>query len=501
MTDLQKTRPLIVIASNRGPFAFEEQSSGQFKITRGAGGLVTALSGLAGQQDILWIAAAVGKGDVAWLKNQPQMPQQVEDMNLYLIEPNRSAYHMYYNVIANPLLWFIQHQLWDTVREPRINQNVWQAWQEGYVAVNRQFAEAVIACVQDSDRPVLVFPQDYQLYLVPQFLREALGDRVYIQPFVHIPWPGPDAWRILPHEMRQMLLTSLLQSNRLGFQTALDAFNFVQTCRFYIKDAHAYGSRSSLNYQGRTIPAAAYPISVDATSLEALADHPQTQSYRDFFQQQFGDTRLILRVDRVEPSKNILRGLRAFHWLLHTHPEYRGKVSMLALLVPSRMEVSEYKTYLKEILAEGGLIDATYSDGVWEPVRIILGDNYERAIAAMQFYSVLLVNPLADGMNLVAKEGVLVNQQDGVLVLSEFAGAVHELGEYALTVSPFDVHNTAEALHRALTMPPAERQRRATAMREQVRQANVQVWFDHQLEDALKDWSSQPRKSSTPATP
>jgi trehalose 6-phosphate synthase len=281
----------------------------------------------------------------------------------------------------------------------------------------------------------------------------------------------------------------------------VDAFNFVQTCRFYIEGAHAHGSRNSLTCQGRTITAQAYPISVDPERLEALADDPQTQAYRQSFDQGLEGKRLILRVDRVEPSKNILRGLRAFHWLLHEHPEHRGKVVMLALLVPSRMEVTEYKTYLKEILAEGGLIDATYSDGDWEPVRIILGNNYERAIAAMQLYSVLLVNPLADGMNLVAKEGALVNQQDGVLVLSEFAGAVHELGEHALTVSPFDVHNTAEALHQALIMPQPERQRRAAAMREQVRRANVQVWFDHQLDDALKDWYSQPSRASTPSIP
>lgn len=494
-------RPLIVIASNRGPFAFEELRDGQFKIKRGSGGLVTALSGLAGQQDILWIAAAIGKGDTAWLSHQTEMPRQIEDINLYLFEPDRAAYQMYYNTIANPLLWFIQHQLWATIHDPRINKHIWQAWQDGYIKINRQFAESIVQCVRDSTRPILVFPQDYHLYLVPQFLREALGDQVHVQPFLHIPWPGPDAWRILPQKMRLTLLTSLLRSDRIGFQTKADAFNFIQTCRFYVKGAHAGGSRDCIEYEGRTVQVDAYPISVDPARLEAIADQPETRLHKSYLLNEMGDTKLILRVDRVEPSKNILRGLRAFHWLLQLHPEYRGKVSMLALLVPSRMEVTEYKTYLKEILAEAGLINATYSDGIWEPTRIILGNNYERAIAAMQLYSVLLVNPLADGMNLVAKEGVLVNQQNGVLVLSEFAGVVHELGEFALEVSPFDVHSTAEALHQALTMPEDERKQRAEAMRQQVRHATVQVWFNRQLADALRDRSSHSKKLSTPETP
>ena len=158
---------------------------------------------------------------------------------------------------------------------------------------------------------------------------------------------------------------------------------------------------------------------------------------------------MILRVDRIEPSKNILRGLEAYRTLLEMHPEHRGKVQMMALLVPSRMEVDEYQDYLREIMSEAGMINANFSTPYWEPVRIMVGDNYDRAIAAMQLYDVLLVNPLADGMNLVAKEGVLVNQKDGVLVLSEDAGAFYELGEHALTVSPFDVYGTAKALHQA----------------------------------------------------
>jgi trehalose 6-phosphate synthase len=413
----------------------------------------------------------------------------------------KRSYRQYYNVIANPLLWFVQHQLWDVPRKPTITRETWDAWREGYVNINRQFAHAVADSIGDTDRPVVILPQDYQLYLVPGYVRELLGDRVQIQPFIHIPWPGPDAWRILPADMREELLVSLLAANRVGFQTVRDAFNFVQTCRFYLRDAHSQGSRDSIHYNGRKIEARSYPISISVDEVLGITEEPETKLLKYQLISNRRDYQLILRVDRIEPSKNILRGLKSYRALLEAYPQHRGKVQMVALLVPSRMEVTEYQSYLSEIMAESGILNALFSDESWEPVRIILGSNYRRAIAAMQLYHVLLVNPIVDGMNLVAKEGALVNQQDGVLVLSENAGVVYELGEHALVVSPYDVHSTAEALHRALTMPEEERRQRAQAMRQQVENADVNRWFYMQLEDALRAFNSQARNDSTPATP
>ncbi|MCP5419866.1 MAG: trehalose-6-phosphate synthase [Gammaproteobacteria bacterium] len=479
--------PLIVIASNRGPYSFKRNEDGQYNVQRGAGGLVTALAALAERHQVLWVAAALSEDDRAWVQQRDRSPQNVEGILLQLFEPDKVAYDKFYNQIANPLLWFIQHQLWDTPRYPSIDGDTWDAWHNGYVAINRQFADAIVASVKASSdkRPVLILPQDYQLYLVPQLVREQLGEQVQIQPFCHIPWPGPDAWRILPAEMRDQLLHGLLASDRVGFQTRKDAFNFVQTCRFYLPDAHSRGSRSTIHYQDRNIEAKAYPISVDVEKVESIAEEMETRLFKNQLINSIGDSRLILRTDRVEPSKNILRSLQAFRLLLERYPEHRGKVKMLTLLVPSRMEVGEYITYLKEITAEASLIDADFSDGFWEPVRLIFGDNYHRAIAAMQLYDVLMVNPLADGMNLVAKEGVLVNQRDGVLLLSEYAGAFYELGDQAMTVSPFDIHSTAEILHQALTMPAEEKSRRAEALRSQVRHASVKLWFKTQVDDAL----------------
>ncbi|MCB9450765.1 MAG: trehalose-6-phosphate synthase [Anaerolineaceae bacterium] len=493
--------PLIVIASNRGPFTFTEQPDETFAVERGAGGLVTALSALAQNHDVLWVAAALTPGDHLWAQSHNGTMQTVQDMKLQLIRPDSQRYEQYYNTISNPLLWFIQHQLWDTPRNPLITRSTWDAWENGYLAINQQFADTIAETVAGSERPVIIFPQDYHLYLLPHFLRQRLGDRVQIQPFIHIPWPGPDAWRMLPESMRTTLLTSLLMADRVGFQTQSDAFNFVQTCRFYVPNAHSHGSRNSIEYNGRVVEAKAYPISIEVDRVRELLEDSETRMFKSQIVNFADNRQLILRTDRIEPSKNILRGLLAYRTLLENHPEHQGQVQMLALLVPSRMEVDEYQNYLREIMAEAGMINADYGDGFWEPVRIIMGDNYRRALAALQLYDVLLVNPIADGMNLVAKEGALVNQHDGVLVLSEYAGVYYELGEHALVVSPFDIYSTAESLHQALTMITDERRQRSEAMRQLVEGGGTKQWFANQVQDALTAFSSQAKKASTPATP
>ena len=494
--------PLVVIVSNRGPFAFKQNADKTFKVERSVGGLVTALSALAEKHDVLWVAAAIDKDDFRWAQANKGNPQNVEGISLQLMQPNKKAYHGYYNVMANPMLWFIQHQLWDTPRHPSIMQETWDAWKNGYLEINKAFAQVVAEIIKDEKRPVIILPQDYHLYMFPHYLRKLLGTntKVQIQPFVHIPWPGPDAWRVLPGQIRTAILNSLLDSDRVGFQTQKDAFNFIQNCRFYLEGAHSRGSRDTVNYQGREIKAVAYPISVDTQKLLDLAEEPQIHLLKAQLLNFVSDRKVILRVDRIEPSKNILRGLEAYSTLLEVHPEHRGKVQMLALLVPSRMGVDEYQDYLRDIMSESGMINARFSTPYWEPVRIMVGDNYERAIAAMQFYDVLLVNPLADGMNLVAKEGALVNQKDGVLVLSEDAGAFYELGEQALTVSPFDVYGTADAIHKALTMPQDERHKRAETLQKIVKNADIRSWFYDQVDDAMRAFESQSKKDSTPAT-
>lgn len=472
----------IIIVSNRGPYNFSVRD-GETVAERGSGGLVTAISAVASQYDVLWISCALSKGDREWLAHSGEGVHTVGDMKIRLVTPDPTQYKAYYNVISNPLLWFIQHQLHDTPRQPSFDRTMWRAWSDGYAAVNRQLAEAVADSITGLEGRIVVMPQDYHLYLLPGFLRDLVGDRVIIQPFLHIPWPGPDAWRMLPLSLRREMLESMLKSDRLGFQTERDTRRFLQTAADNLPGIRVSKPWRQLLYEGRIIDTAPYPISVDTNDLDRRFESSEAQANLQRFHAAYEDHKLILRIDRVEPSKNILRGFIAFRNFLNAHPEYRRKVDMLALLVPSRTEIKEYKTYLRDIMALVGEINATLGDSEWEPVRVMIGNNYRRAIAALSMYDVLMVNPLADGMNLVAKEGVVLNRCDGVLILSEEAGVAEEFGDAPLLVSPYDVYGTHEAILRALTMPVEERRERSEKLAAQVRQNDIHHWFRRQLAD------------------
>ncbi|MDX2162257.1 MAG: trehalose-6-phosphate synthase [bacterium] len=480
----------IVIVSNRGPFSFSMQD-GSVAAERGAGGLVTAISAVARQHDILWISCALSKGDRDWIAHTGGGVQSVEEMRIRLFDPAPEQYQAYYNVISNPLLWFVQHQLHDTPRQPILDAKVWHAWENGYRVVNRQLAEVTAETIRSLDGTIIVMPQDYHLYLFPQYLRELLAgdpanERVTIQSFLHIPFPGADAWRVLPQAMRRELLEGMLHADRLGFQTERDTHRFLQTVVDNLPRVRVVRPWRALEIDRRIVHAAPHPISIDAAALEARLQSPDVQTYVRQIRNRHQGRKLLLRIDRVEPSKNVLRGFIAFRNLLQAYPEYQGQIDMLALLVPSRGEVREYKTYLRHLMALAGEINATLGSSEWEPIRVVLGNNYDRALAALSLYDVLLVNPLADGMNLVAKEGAVLNRRDGVLILSEEAGAAEEFGDLPLLVSPYDVYGTREAIRQALHMPADERQRRAGALAEQVRAHDIHRWFARQLEQSLQ---------------
>jgi trehalose 6-phosphate synthase len=224
-----------------------------------------------------------------------------------------------------------------------------------------------------------------------------------------------------------------------------------------------------------------FPISIDAKGLSQFAETDDVTSYREQLLQEHGDWQIILRIDRIEPSKNIVRGFQAFDEMLELHPEHRGKVKFLALLVPSRLGVSEYEDYLDEVMGIAGRVNAKHGGNDWEPIRILVDENYPRAVAGLQIYDVLLVNSIADGMNLVAKEGPIVNRRDGVLVLSERTGAHQQLEPGVLTISPLDIYGTAEAMHLALTMPAEERRERAQRLQSLVEQNDIVEWLHQQL--------------------
>jgi trehalose 6-phosphate synthase len=473
----------LIIAANRAPVTFQRTEDGDLAYDRGGGGLVTALLGLCRHTDATWIACGRNEADAAWRSGAVTMADGGE-IQIEFLTPEPSAYDGYYNAIANPLLWFLQHSMWDVPRVPVINRATWDAWEQGYEAVNRMFAQKIAERVRAIPQPTLVMLQDYHLYLTARYLREELAEEEQptVLHFIHIPWPGPEYWRILPPGMRQEILDGLCAVDVLGFQTEADSLDFLRTCAVELPRASVTYDRRRVWYENTTTYARDFPISINVDALRELAASPEVEAYRSEIEKLVDDRKLILRVDRIEPSKNILRGFQAFEELLDLHPEYREQVKFLALLVSSRLGVEEYQDYLDELMAAAGRVNAHYGTSDWEPIRVLVGDNYPRAVAALQLYDALLVNSIADGMNLVAKEGPIVNQQDGVLVLSERTGARQQLEPGALVISPCDVYATAEALHQALSMPAEKRHQWANRLRGLIEREDIDDWLCRQLE-------------------
>jgi trehalose 6-phosphate synthase len=479
----------LIIASNHGPVTFYTDEGGEVQAQRsGGGGLVTALAGIVQHVNACWIASALSDEDKTWQGGEVTIGNDGAPIQVQFVIADESAYEGYYQVIANPLLWFLQHQMWDIFRSPTIDRSTWQNWQNGYVVVNRLFAEAVSKQVRLTQRSSLVMLQDYHLYLAPYFIRRMLlrRARYTLVHFVHIPWPGAEDWGYLPPLMRQQILEGLCAVDMLGFQTREDGLNFIRTCESHLPRAHVNFKHGRVWFKNHATYVRDFPISIDVNELTHLAETQEVAEQRAALEEQYCNFKLILRIDRIEPSKNIVRGFKAFEELLELYPEYRGKVQFLALLVPSRMEVQQYQNYLNELMGEAGQVNAKFGDSIWEPIRVVVGENYMRAVAAMQLYDVLLVNSIADGMNLVAKEGPIVNLQNGVLVLSERTGAYQQLESGALVIPPLDISATANAIHHALEMPEEDRKARAERLRNLISKEDIFDWLCKQLEMVVK---------------
>jgi trehalose 6-phosphate synthase len=415
------------------------------------------------------------RGDPAELRTEDGTEYRVA-----FIQPSPAAYDLYYNVISNPLLWFIQHYLWDLAREPVVDDSIRHAWTDGYVAVNRMFADRVVREAAASARPALVLIQDYQLYLVARMVRERLGN-VRLQHFVHIPWPTPQYWTILPKLIRDDIVHGILGNDIVGFQTRRDVRNFLLTCEENLGLGVDFRERT-VYYEGRAVWVRNYPISIDvarfaeqATDPEVVEEERRIAAWRP--------EKLILRVDRTDLSKNIVRGFLAYERMLEAHRDMHRRVQFWAYLQPSRQDINDYRSYLGSVLSVAARINRRFAGGGWSPIRVEIEENMHKAIAAYRSFDVLLVNPIYDGMNLVAKEGPICNTRDGVLVLSENAGAHEELGEFAITVNPFDVDETAAALYLGLTMDGRQKAARAEKLRDTIRSNDVARWTGNQLQD------------------
>ncbi|MEU9234957.1 alpha,alpha-trehalose-phosphate synthase (UDP-forming) [Streptomyces subrutilus] len=441
----------VLVAANRGPLSYALDPDGTLSARRGGGGLVSGLSAaLARQPDALWICAALSDAD------REAVRRGVSEPGVRMLDIDPTVYDDAYNGIANSVLWFTHHHLYDVPREPVFDARFRRRW-ASYVAYNQAFAEAL---AEEAAQGARVLVQDYHLALVPGALR-ALRPDLRIAHFTHTPWASKEYLSMLPDDVRGQLLDGMLGADVVGFHTEAWASAFL--------DGAGRGN------------VAMFPLGVDADELRSLAHRPEVDDKLAQLRAEVGDRKAIVRVDRTELSKNILRGLLAYRELLTAHPEWRGRVVHLASAYPSRQDLKVYRDYTQAVRELAAEVNEEFGTADWQPVLVSVQDDFARSLAAYRMADVALVNPVRDGMNLVAKEIPVVSEAGCALVLSRGAGAYEELRGDALTVNPYDVTETASALHAALAMPDPERAERTKRLAAAATALPPTAWFEAQL--------------------
>ena len=449
--------PLILV-SNRGPVTFGRRRGVGRTAERGGGGLVTALLGLVDHTPALWISAAISEEDARVAEEADGRSFPLPDVGLAtrgrFVVLDDDTFHAFYNVIANPMLWFIQHYLWDLSNAPDVRIEELEA------------AEAIRAAHPDA----------------------------FLHFFVHIPWPQPDYWRVLPPTIREPIVSGLLANDIIAFHTPRYARNFLLSCEDLL-DLRVDYQRRVVRHEGRDVWVRSYPISVNEAAFLELGRSPEVAAEEGPILRR-RRRHMVLRVDRTDLSKNILRGFKAFDIFLDRHPEFLEHITFLALVQPSRQDVDEYVEYVAKIRELVSYINTKHGNTDWMPIDLRIESNLHRAVAAYKHYDVIMVNSIFDGMNLVAKEAALLNERDGALILSENVGAHEEIGSFALSVNPFDIESQVQALHQALTMSPEERAARAHQIRAIVRENNVVKWLAAQMADIHRKRATRRRREA-----
>jgi trehalose 6-phosphate synthase len=473
----------ILVASNRGPVSFTVSEDGSLCMRRGGGGLVSGLSEVAKELDMLWVCAALSDGDRGAVRLAPggRIDQAGYDTGaLRMLDIPPATFHRAYNAVANSTLWFVHHLLYDTANTPHFDARFRREW-ESYQHYNAAFA---VALAEEAAHGAQVLVQDYHLSLTPAMLRVDRPD-LRIAHFSHTPWAPPEYFALLPDDVAVELLEGVLGADHAGFLTTRWAGAFMDCCEAVL-GAEVDRTGHTVSHAGRTTRIGVHPLGVDGEALWARASEPDVESHMTALRDQVGDRKLIVRIDRTELSKNIVRGLAAYREFLAAHPEWHGRVVHLAFAYPSRHDLPEYREYTAAVQRCAKEIEDEYATEDWDPLILNVNDDYPRSLAAYRLADVLLVNPIRDGMNLVAKEGPILSPA-GALVLSREAGAAVELGPDALTINPYDVSATAEALHRGLEMPEEERRRRGARLAAAAAALPPHLWFAEQL--AALGWS------------
>jgi len=476
----------LIVVSNRGPVEFHKKNS-KVEMKRGAGGLVSTLLPLMETLNGVWIASAMTPGDEEVAKRFPdnKVPIPEEDPKFWVpfvvVDPRR--YECYYSVISNPLLWFVQHYMWNSPYTPNIDDKIHQSWKQGYKYVNKKFADKVLEESKKNEKEPLIMLQDYHLYLCPTYIRKKLKN-TFLSQFIHIPWPQSEYFSIIPEYMRKEIIEGLLSNNLLGFHLPRYVTNFIQTCEEYADEVDY--DNGIIWYKGMATHVKSYPISVDYEGIKELASSPGVLEKEKLIKEIKGDYFLFYRTDRIDLSKNIIRGFEAYELFLHKYPQYHGKVKFLTTGKPTRQQIREYHNYYYDVIEIIEDINVKYATDEWKPIEWIFKADYNLVVAAFKNYDCLIVNPIADGMNIVPKESSAVNECKGSVILSEKAGCFEELKEHVLAVNPYDISQTAEAYHQAIQMSEKERYKRLDKLKDIVARRTIYHWISEQFEDIEK---------------
>ncbi|WP_033217577.1 alpha,alpha-trehalose-phosphate synthase (UDP-forming) [Kitasatospora phosalacinea] len=473
----------ILVASNRGPVSFRTEDDGTLTLRRGGGGLVSGLSAI-DDPNAVWVCAALSDADRTAARQAPEgrldlAGHDVGGQAVRMLDIDPETFARAYNGVANSTLWFVHHLLYQTPVQPAFDADFRTEW-DAYRAYNAAFAEALAA---EAAPGAAVLVQDYHLSLAPALLRELRPD-LRIGHFSHTPWAPPDYYRLLPDDVAAAVLEGILGADRAAFLTRRWALAFADCCEAVL-GAEVDRDALTVTHGGRTTRLGVHGLGADAEFLRERAHRPDVDERLAALRGAVGDRRTIVRVDRTELSKNIVRGLLAYRHLLRTRPEWLGEVVHVAFAYPSRTDLAEYRDYTAAVRRVAEEINTEFATDDWQPLILHVDDDFPRSLAAYRLADVALVNPIRDGMNLVAKEVPVVSDHGCALVLSREAGAHAELADDAITVNPYDVIATADALAEALAMPAAERADRTKRLAAAATALPPQQWFLDQL-DALR---------------
>ena len=460
-----------LVASNRLPYSLSRDGD-EIRLKRGVGGLVTALDPILRLTGGTWIG---------WSGTYEDVPEKIpvsadeghaSDYYLKPVNLSREDIERYYLGYSNKCLWPLFHYFQENCQ---FHADLWEA----YKSVNRRFTDAILKEYREGD---LIWIHDYHLMLVPAWVRRELP-RAKIGFFLHIPFPSAEIYLVGPHAAK--LLTGVLGSDLIGFQLDTNVYNFMDTVSALTNHRYSRG-RLTINVDNRLVRARSFPISIDFDRFADVVEWPTTRERARQIRASYRAEILALGVDRLDYTKGIPERLRAIELMLDRHPELQGRFTFIQLSAPSRTKVEAYRTMREEVERLVGHINGRFGGKGCIPIDYRYEVHTQEELVA--YYSaadVVLVTPLRDGMNLVAKEYLASRpENDGMLVLSRFAGAAHELSD-AILANPYDPEYTAEQIHRAITMPREERQRRMRAMRDLVRRNDIYWWLERFLRELL----------------